>query len=94
MRSKEGTAKQPRDPRNGAIPLLQSRNSKCNVGLILAAKTPLGDGCLAAGARGSAIREGCGRELPAAWLCGAGDMQRGAGQMFASCLIKRVFKSQ
>lgn len=39
---------------------------------------------------GKDARENC----PAVWLCRAGDMQRGAGQTFASCLIKRVFKSQ
>lgn len=33
-------------------------------GLILAAKSPLGDGCRAAGAQGFALREGCERELP------------------------------
>lgn len=87
LQSKEGTAKHPRDthptPQNGTISLLQSRTSKCNVGPILAAKISLGDACWDAGLQGLAFREGCRRELPAAWLCRAGDVKRGAGQTFA-----------
>lgn len=90
LQSEEGTAKQPRLPRNGAILLLQSRNSKRNAGAHPGSQKPLGSWEL-----GRSSPSGRGQEGPApAWLCRAGDTQRGAGQTFPGCLIKRVSKSQ
>lgn len=63
LQSEEGTAKHPRLPRNGAILLLQSRNSKRNAGAHPGSQKPLGSWEL-----GRSSPSGRGQEGPARCL--------------------------